>query len=377
MVKLIWGDLMTYIPRFNFTKKIVMLLSEIEYYRGLVTSKTLPLHISEKLKQRAKIKSTHYSTLIEGNQLTLQQVEEVVNKRKDKSENYHIQEVRNYWRALSFLTKARNMNFPVSEDFIKKLHRIIEVRGPGRRGKRSEYRGSTPPGVLFCVRDSITGSVEYIPPSWEDVSQLMKDLVEWINNEKTLPVTIKSAIASYQLVTIHPFDDCNGRLARALALYILMINNYDLNGYFTVEEYYAKNLQRYYDSLQMGLPVNYYEGRNSPNLTPWITFFLTTMNKAFENIAESSTRLHDASEGKLLELSKKEIKLLQLALRFEGRPLSLKLIAEWFEVSTRTMQDWVKDWVDIGLLEAASGKKRITSYQLGPRYKDLQLKDLE
>jgi len=369
---------MTYKPRLDFTNEIVMLLSRIEYNRGLITSKTLPLHISEQLKQRAKIKSTHYSTYIEGNQLTLQQVEEVVvNKRSDKSDSYHIQEVRNYWRALSFLSKAKNINAPITEEFIKKLHRIIEVRGLGRRGKRSEYRGVTPPGYLFCVRDSVTGSTKYIPPSWEDVQVLMKDLVEWVSNEETLPVPIKAAIASYQLVTIHPFDDCNGRLARALALYILMINSYDLNGYFTVEEYYAKNLQQYYDSLQMGLSVNYYDGRNNPNLTPWITFFLSTMHMAFKNIAESAERLYDASAGKLLELSKKEIKLLQLALRFEGRTLSLKLMAEWFDVSTRTMQDWVKDWVAIGLLEGASGKKRITAYRLGPRYKDIRLTDVE
>lgn len=367
---------MAYEPRFNFNKKIVLLLSEIEYYRGLLNSKTLPLHISEKLRKRAKVKSTHYSTFIEGNQLTLQQVEEVVNKRPEKSENYHIQEARNYWRALSFLNKAKKAGMPISEDFIKKLHRIIEVRGPGRRGKKSEYRGATIPGVLFCVKDNATGSVEYIPPSWEDVPGLMNDLIEWIKNEESLPIPIKAAITAYQLVTIHPFDDCNGRLARALGLYVLMLNEYDLNGYFTVEEYYAKNLKLYYESLQMGLPVNYYDGRNDPDLTPWITFFLSTMHEAFKNIAESAVRLHNASEGKLLELSKKEIQLLQLALRFEGRSLSLKLMAEWFQVSTRTIQEWVKDWVTIGLLEPASGTKRITSYQLGPRYRDLKLGDI-
>ncbi|MEG6616632.1 Fic family protein [Peptococcaceae bacterium 1198_IL3148] len=367
---------MVYQPKFDFTNEIVMLLSQIEYYRGLVTSKTLPLHISEKLKQRARLKTTHYSTYIEGNQLTLQQVEEVVSKRPDKEENYHEQEARNYWKALSFLNKAKYMNLPVTEDFIKKLHRIIEVRGPGRRGKKSEYRGATPPGVLFCIRDSKTGAVEYIPPYWEEVPELMKELVHWVNSEQTLPIPIKAAITAYQLVTIHPFDDCNGRLARALALYILMVNDYDLKGYFTVEEYYANDLQRYYSSLQMGLPVTYYDGRNNPNLNPWITFFLNTMAQAFKDIANSAMRLYDASEGKLLELSKREIKLLQLALRFEGRSMSLDLMAEWFEVSKRTIQEWVKDWVAIGLLQPASGKKRITSYNLGGRYADLKLSDI-
>lgn len=230
---------------------------------------------------------------------------------------------------------------------------------------------------MFCVRDNATGAVEYIPPYWEDVSGLMKELVNWIKIEKELPVPIIVAISAYQLVTIHPFDDGNGRLARALASYILMLHDYDLNGYFTVEEYYARDLQKYYDSLQMGLPVLYYEGRNNSNLTPWLTYFLSTMAAAFEDIALSCIRLHEASEGKLLELSKREIQLLQLALRFEGRPLSLELLSEWFTISKRTMQEWVKDWVEIGLLEPAAGTKRITAYKLGHRYRGIRIHDIE
>lgn len=367
---------MSYHPRFDFTGEIVSLLSQVEYCRGLVSSKTLPLHISKRLRYMSRVKSTHYSTYIEGNPLTLHQVEEIVATR-NKPLEHNDQEVRNYWRALSFLNKARTLKVPVSEEFIQKLHKIIEVRGPGRRSKKSEYRGATPPGVLFCVRDSKTGAIEYIPPSWEDVPKLMQDLAGWINTDNTLPVPIKAAIAAYRLVTIHPFNDGNGRLARAMALYILMINHYDLNGFFTVEEYYARNLQQYYDSLQMGLPVTYYDGRNNPDLTPWITYFLKTMAEAFETIAGSAARLHEASAGRLLELSKKEINLLQLALRFEGRPLTLELMAKWFDVTKRTIQEWVKDWLEIGLLEPASGKKRVTSYVLGPRYKELRMNDID
>lgn len=367
---------MAYLPRFNFNNEIVKLLSQIEYYRGLANAKTLPLHVSENLRYRAKLKSTHYSTAIEGNPLSISQVENVIKQRTGETEGHHAQEVRNYWWALSFLSKSRYLKVDVSEDFLKRLHRIIEVRGPGRRGKRSEYRRETPPGYLFSVRDSVTKEIAYIPPSYEDVPGLMSDLVEWIKAEKSLTVPVRAAIAAYQLVTIHPFDDGNGRLARALALYILMLGDYDLNGYFSVEEFYSNNLQLYYDSLQMGLPVNYYDGRNDPDLTPWITYFLKTMAEAFKAISASTIRLHEAAQGKLLELSRKEIKLLQLALRFDGRPLSLEIMAEWFEVTKRTMQDWVKDWVAIGLLAPASGSKRITSYRLGERYKDLKPEDI-
>lgn len=368
---------MSFKPEFNYTDEIISLLSKIEYYRGIVNATTLPLHVSKNMRYRARLKSTHYSTCIEGNPLSIAQVEEVIKRREGETESRQAQEVRNYFLALNFLSKSKYLKVPVSEDFIQRLHRIIQVRGSGRRGKRSKYRGPMPPGYLFCVRDDKTGNVEYIPPSHEDVPELMADLVEWIRSEMSMPRTVKASIAAYQLVTIHPFDDGNGRLARALALYVLMLNDYDLNGYFTVEEHYAKNLSHYYDSLQMGLPVNYYNGRNNPDMTLWITYFLKTMAEAFTTIASSVVRLNEAAQGKLLELSAKEIKLIQLALRFEGRPLTPGLIAEWFGVTTRTVQEWVKDWIAIKLLEPASGTVRKTSYRLGERYRDLKLEDID
>jgi Fic family protein len=366
---------MPYKPKFSFTPEIISLLSKIEYLRGSITGKQIPLHIEKDIKFRARLKSTHYSTAIEGNPLTIGEVESVIKQRPGETESRYAQEVRNYWRALIFLNKSVKIKI-ISEDFIKRLHRIIEVRGPGRRGKLSEYRVATPPGYLFCVRDNVTGEIDYIPPAYEDVPKLMAELVTWINTDHSLPTPVKAAVATYQLVTIHPFDDGNGRLARALALFILMQGGYDLSGYFTVEEYYVKNIQLYYGSLQMGLPVEYYNGRNDADLTPWIIFFLNTMAEAYENIANTANRLHEASQGKLLELSKKEIKLLHLALRFEDRPLTLAVMAEWFEVTKRTMQEWVKDWLEIGLLQPASGTKRITSYKLGERYQCLKLEDI-
>lgn len=368
---------MTYQPRFSYTDKIVSLLSRIEFFRGTVGLKTIPLHVSENMRYKAKLSSTYYSAVIEGSPLSFSEAENIISGRPNESEDRHAQEVRNYWRALTFLRRSKYVGVEINEEFIKRLHKIIEVRGPGRRGRGSEYRTATPPGYLFAVRDSVTKEVEYIPPWFEDVPGLMCDLVDWIKKDKSVTIPVKAAIAAYQLVTIHPFEDFNGRLTRALALYILMQGNYDLNGYFTVEEYYAKDLKRYYGSLQMGLPVNYYDGRNNPDLTPWITFFLETMEESFKTISESAIRLYEASQGKLLELSRKEIKLLQLALRFEGRTLSLELMAEWFDVTKRTMQDWVKDWVAIGLLEPASGSVRIRSYRLGSKYKDLKLEDVE
>ena len=85
----------------------------------------------------------------------------------------------------------------------------------------------------------------------------MKDFTAWIQQETDLPTPVKAAIATYQLLTIHPFEDGNGRTARALATYMLAIADYDMKGFQSMEEYYVKDLDGYYQHLQMGFPVLY------------------------------------------------------------------------------------------------------------------------
>ena len=82
----------------------------------------------------------------------------------------------------------------------------------------------------------------------------MADFTAWIKNEADLPIPIKAAIAAYQLLTIHPFEDGNGRTARALATYMLSLADYDMKGFQSLEEYYVEDLDGYYRHLQMGLP---------------------------------------------------------------------------------------------------------------------------
>ena len=57
---------------------------------------------------------------------------------------------------------------------------------------------------------------------------------------------------------------------------------------YSMEEFYDKDLQRYYDSLQMDLNHNYYFGRNNADLTIWVTYFLDVMGEVFENISKKS-----------------------------------------------------------------------------------------
>ncbi|GED33955.1 Fic family protein [Brevibacillus centrosporus] len=311
--------------------------------------------------------------------MDLEEVSQAIIKHRDRHGLKAEQEVRNYWNALSFLSTSKRLKIQISENFIKRLHSIIEVRGSGRRNEESEYREATRPGVLFAVYDSITGRPEYIPPEAKDVPQLMKEFVNWINSEyaRELPTPVRAGIAAYQLLTIHPFYDGNGRTARALATYILSIDGYDLKGFNSMEEYYVSDLQGYYSKLQMDLPVLYYDGRNNPSdLAPWLEYFILTMERAFRKVARiAESKYKQQIDPRVKRLEPRELVVIKL-LFGKGGDITPKEIAEEFKVVPRTVTEWAKEWMEKGIIEPASGTERIRAYKLGRQFSDLTLSDL-
>ena len=250
-------------PRYTLTSGIARGLMVIEAARAVVENTPLPPAIEAELRHRARVRSTHYSTRIEGNRLTLAQAEEVVAKRKA---HFHgrerdVREVRNYWNALMRMEEWAARKAPLTEDLIRRLHALVE-KGP--RARPSAYRDGQ-----NVIRDSGTNAIIYLPPEAKDVPILMTSLVAWFQHaEKTqLPVPIAAGLAHYQFVTIHPYYDGNGRTARLLATFILCRVGYGLHGFFSLEEHHAKGLEAYYRSLAVHPHHNYYEGRAEADLT--------------------------------------------------------------------------------------------------------------
>jgi Fic family protein len=119
----------------------------------------------------------------------------------------------------------------------------------------------------------------------------MAELAAWaMGPGQELPDYIFAAILAYQFVTIHPFPDGNGRTCRALATWALR-RHYDRKGLLNVEEFYVKDLEGYYDSLQMGLGYHYYHAnevgsRSDPDLTAWLDYFCARLAEAARAMRE-------------------------------------------------------------------------------------------
>ncbi|HEU0301335.1 MAG TPA: Fic family protein, partial [Longimicrobium sp.] len=194
-------------PRWNYTDRIVQALTEISGTSAAVEQHAWSPVVEEEIRFHARLRSTHFSTRIEGNRLTLAEAEEVIRGRRVRfaGRERDVREVDNYWHAMLQVEAWGRERSPISEGMIRKLHAVVEK---GRRRKASEYRIQQ-----NVVRDSASGRIVYLPPEAKDVPMLMADLVAWIRDAEKggIHPAVIAGLAHYQFVTIHPFMDGNGR----------------------------------------------------------------------------------------------------------------------------------------------------------------------
>jgi len=363
---------MSYIPRFTYSHAMVRDLGVIESARAVVEVLPLPPDRVLSLRQAARQRATRNSTRIEGNTLNSVEVAQAV-VAVGKTQTEMQQEVRNYWRALDWIEEQQEARRSISEEFVRELHCIILVRGHGRRGTRSSYRTTECPVV-----DTGTRRIDYGPPVPDDVVPLMSELFAWWQSPMAaeLPGPVRAGLLAHRFVSVHPFSDGNGRTARALATAELWHSGYDMRGFLSLEEHYAADLKAYYDSLQMGLPVNFYEGRHDPDHSQWLAYFLQTMSRAAQDLHKQAVTLYDPKNRPSLpweRLHRVQQQLLsRLMLRAQSeRPGTLVFapsdVVEWFGVSSGTAREWLDKWRDDGLVQPAkTGVQRIRSYLLAP-----------
>lgn len=374
---------MTYSPRFHYTDRIVRDLMRIEGARAVVDVLPLPPDVGLRLRQEARQRSTHHSTRIEGNRLRETAIPSAVLHPLKKRTPDEV-EVRSYWRALEWIElQCEREPAVIDEDTFRMLHPIIYPPSSGRPPVKDPYR-TEEVGVI----DQRKGDYEYMAPEPKDVPKLMQDLAAWVEGDpaRALPAPIRAAILAYQFVTIHPFMDGNGREARALATMELWRSGYMMRGFLSMEEYYTRNIERYYAMLQMGHPANYYQGRHNPDLTPWIEYFCELLAEAASAVriqAESLYRHHPIAAPYPWEsLSRLQQQLLSrsLALAVEGTiPPVFKPadVADWFGVHAKTATEWLRQWHGEEFVLPASGEERIRSWKLAAKWEELVVRAAE
>lgn len=349
-------------PTYTINSNIANALMEIEAARAVVEHTPLPLAAAEKLRRRARIRSTHYSTRIEGNRLTLEEAEQVIEEKSAKlhGRERDVGEVRNYWNALLRVEEWTVKSLPLTENVIRRLHALVEK---GVRAKPSPYRDGQ-----NVIRDSVSGGIVYLPPEAKDVPTLMAAMVEWANmaEKDGIPIPIIAALVHYQFVTVHPYYDGNGRTARLLATFILHRGGYGLNGFFSLEEHHARDLDAYYQALVVHPHHNYYEGRDDTDLTSWIEYFTELLAGVFAVVKEET--LQSASKG--ITVDQDDLRYVDpriravMALFTQNERITSSDVASTLGLSQRMARVLLKQWVEDGWLKVADSSRRARAYIL-------------
>ena len=342
--------------------KILDYIVKIERNRVAVSSVKMPLSLSNKLRKNSKKRSAFSSNRIEGNPLSQAQADEVI----DNDERRHLmkpeQEIRNYYLALNFLEQKSSEKARFSKKLILDVQRFVEK---GASKEKIGLRGPMPPGVLFAVYDSQTGTPEYIPPEYSDIPGLLDELVDYVNTTDDHPLIV-AAVVHYQIVTIHPFEDGNGRTARLLSGYIMDVNGYGFNGIGSLEEYFAYYVNEYYESIQMGLPALYYSGRNEPpHPEKWVEYFLRMVSLYSEKVREISGKSIDSTVVDCLSHLKWQDRdfLLYLMDHFDGTFTPME-VSRIIGLSNRMVINRLSNLVKNGFVIPHLVNERIMSYEL-------------
>lgn len=351
--------------KWNYTNKLVNDLLKINRAKEVVDLLELPVSIEEEIKKETIAKRVHYSTKIEGNKLKLNEVKEVIENNKESHER-NVLEVRNYFNALMYLNKEAENNNTITEELILKTHNLVS-------GKHLTYKNSFR-DYQNVVKDSETGTIVYMPPEAKDVKNLINQMIKEFNGKNTndIPIPIKAGIVAYEFVTIHPFWDGNGRLSRLLATYILKAYGYDLKGFYVVEEFYDKNIDDYYNSLQMGLHHNFYFGRKDADITQWLEYFIGTMANTFEAVGERVKEIYKNSKEEMNiidTLDKRERWVANYIIT--NNKIKAKDIANHFKINIDTANNWIKKWIEKDFLQRLDDKQiRNVDYVLTKKYYD-------
>ena len=306
------------------------------------------------MQARALTLEAHYTTHIEGSQLTLQQSERLLaGQTVPDADPEDARELLNYRKAFDLVAAYVGSGEPITEGLIREIHkRLVQgVRGnsarPGQRRTIQNY-----------ILNSVTREIIYTPPPPQDVAPLMGEFAAWLKSEPDIHPVLVAGIAQFQLVHIHPFIDGNGRTARLLSTLWLYRTGYDFKKLFTISEYYDRDRTAYYRVLQ--------EVRErAMDLTGWLEYFtegLATQVREVQQRGESVIR-RDVVISKAQRAGLKERPVSVLAFLLEQRRGTVAECEAALKQNRRTLQRDLRLLVERGFVrEVGTGANDPTKH---------------
>lgn len=256
------------------------------------------------------------------------------------------------------LDATQNYNHPLSADRLFGWHNVLFPTGISGlyRIEVGKYRSGEMQVVSGAMGKEI---IHYQAPSAERVPAEMDRFIAWVNSDEPIDAVLKAAIAHLWFVSIHPFDDGNGRIARALTDMLLARSENTGKRFYSVSAEMKLLQKEYYEVLER---TQHGDG----NISEWILWFLHCFEQALtaaENTLSSVLRKADFWErNRNVSINERQRKLINL--QFDGffGKLSTGKWAKIAKCSTDTALNDIRDLVEKGILKKSEEGGRSTNY---------------
>jgi len=341
-------------PNFHYTNKMVNNLTQIAVAREVILNSPLIPKWEVTLRREAIIRSAHSSTAIEGNPLSLEQVNDLAAGREITVRRKDRQEVLNYLEALERIPNFAGRN-PLTPEDLLEVHKIVTKETLENPEDEGIFRNRQ-----VFVGNRITGEVIFMPPPTEQVHQLMNEFLEWFNSTAVSEIdpVIEAGLTHYELVRIHPFIDGNGRAARVIATLVLYKRGFDTKRFFALDDYYDQDRRGYYEALKS-------VDQNTLDLTGWLEYFTDGVAVSIKAVKDKVIGL--SKDIKLLKekgqiaLTERQMKIVERII--EKGAITNREVRNMFNISNRAALDEITKLLKVKVIKKV-GKGRSLRYEL-------------
>ncbi len=275
-------------------QKIIQFIGKIDAFKGKWNSlENKSDRYLRELRKIATINSIGSSTRIEGAILTDSEVQQLVNNIKiTEFKSRDEEEVFGYYEVLDIiLENASDIQF--SESYIQQLHTILLKYSSKDQRHKGAYK-SLPNSVVANYPDGSQRTI-FNTTAPHLTQKEMQEMIDWVNQsleESSVHPLLVTGLCVYEFLSIHPFQDGNGRLSRLLTTLLLLKNGYDFAQYISFEHIIEGRKSEYYQALMHDQNKR---GTDKEIIGEWMLFFLSSLEILIEKLESKYASIKEGS----------------------------------------------------------------------------------
>jgi Fic family protein len=304
----------------------------------------------KELKSIATVRSVGASNRIEGNKMNDNEVDILLQKIDITNlTDRDSQEIVGYFEVLELIAES-NENINLTESNIKALHNSLMKYSTKDQWHKGAYK-SLSNSVVASLPDGTKQIIFQTTEAGFPTENAINQLIQWYHSEKEVHSIIKIACFVYEFLSVHPFQDGNGRLSRLISTLLLLQNGYKWIQYVSFEHEIENRKNEYYKVLR-----SCQTQRPNEDITIWIFFFLQCLSNI--QVQLMSKLKKNGIETRLLPKEKIIYDIIQNRPNIQSGEISQKLA-----IPLPTVKRILSNLIEKGIIEK-QGNGRNVSYSI-------------